>query len=42
MHPSWNELFIKYKFNLSQLYENNVYPPENLVFKVFEMDVKEN
>jgi uracil-DNA glycosylase len=41
MHQSWNELFIKYKFNLTQLYENNVYPPENLIFKVFEMDIKE-
>jgi len=43
MHISWKLLFDQYKFNLCELYNNShkVYPPQELVFKVFEMDVKE-
>ena len=43
MHISWKPLFVQYKFNLCELYNNShkVYPPQELVFKVFEMDVKE-
>jgi uracil-DNA glycosylase len=41
MHISWKPLFDQYKFNLSELYNNEVYPPQELVFRVFDMDVKE-
>ena len=43
MHNSWKPLFDQYKFNLSKLYnrQQDVYPPQELVFRVFEMDVKE-
>lgn len=39
-HPSWAPLFASYKFNLTKLYKTpNIYPPEDKVFRVFEMDV---
>lgn len=39
MHPSWKPLFNE--INIDPLYDNEVYPPKELVFKVFEMDVTE-
>lgn len=43
IHDSWLPIFSKYSFsNLDTIYENNeVYPSRELVFRVFEMDVKE-
>jgi uracil-DNA glycosylase len=41
MHISWKPLFDQYKFNLSELYEKQVYPPQELVFRIFDLDVKE-
>jgi uracil-DNA glycosylase len=42
MHSSWTLLFKKYNFDLSILYNNKeVYPPQELVFRVFEIDVKD-
>jgi len=41
MHISWKPLFNQYKFNLSELYKNQVYPPQELVFRIFDLDVKE-
>ena len=41
MHYSWQPLFDQYKFNLSELYEKQVYPPQELVFHIFDLDVKE-
>jgi uracil-DNA glycosylase len=43
IHDSWLPIFSKYSFsNLNTIYENNeVYPSRELVFRVFEMDVKE-
>ena len=42
MHSSWTLLFEKYNFDLSILYNNKeVYPLQELVFRVFEIDVKD-
>jgi uracil-DNA glycosylase len=43
IHKSWQPLFDKYKFNLDIRYSKNeiVYPPKEMVFRVFEMDVKD-
>ena len=42
MHSSWTLLFEKYNFDLSILYDDKqVYPPQELVFRVFEIDVKD-
>ena len=41
MHSSWKLLFDKYNIDLTDLYKYQVYPPQNLVFRVFEMDVQE-
>jgi len=43
IHDSWLPIFSKYSFSiLDTIYENNeVYPSRELVFRVFEMDVKE-
>jgi len=42
IHKSWKKLFDKYNFNLDKLYNNDdiVYPPKELIFRVFEMNVK--
>ena len=40
MHDSWKPLFNKYAFNMEKIYETaTVYPPKEMVFKVFEMSV---
>jgi len=43
IHPSWYPLFSEYDFDLDEIYNPNliVYPPRNLVFRVFEMDVQD-
>jgi uracil-DNA glycosylase len=43
IHKSWKPLFDKYNFNLDIRYskEDIVYPPKEMVFRVFEMDVKD-
>lgn len=42
MHSSWTLLFKKYNIDLSILYnDKQVYPPQNLVFRIFEIDVKD-
>jgi uracil-DNA glycosylase len=43
IHESWNELFTKYNFDLDNLYNTNniIYPKQEQVFRVFEMDVNE-
>lgn len=42
IHNSWTKLFNKYDINLDEIYEiGEVYPPKELVFRVFQMDVKD-
>lgn len=43
IHKSWNELFTKHNFDLDNLYNTNniIYPKQEQVFRVFEMDVNE-
>lgn len=39
-HKYWNKLFDQYKFNIDNIYSvGEVYPPKELVFRIFEMDV---
>lgn len=40
-HPSWNPLFEEYDFDLDDIYEGEVYPPKDQVFRVFELSVQE-
>ena len=42
IHKSWNKLFNKYDFDLDKLYNGDyiVYPSRELIFRVFEMNVK--
>ncbi len=42
IHKSWKKLFDKYNFNLDELYNDDdiVYPPRELVFRVFSMNIK--
>jgi uracil-DNA glycosylase len=41
MHKSWKSLFDKYETLYNEQFMENVYPPKELIFRVFEMDVKE-
>lgn len=43
IHKSWLKVFDQYDFNLDDIYISDeiIYPDENELFKVFEMDVKE-
>lgn len=42
VHISWKKLFDQYDIDLDQIYDaGEVYPAKELVFKVFEMDVKD-
>jgi len=44
IHYSWKELFDNYEFDIDSIYGSNireVYPPKEMLFKVFEMDVKD-
>lgn len=42
IHNSWIKLFNRYDIDLDEIYEiGEVYPPKELVFKVFQMDVKD-
>jgi uracil-DNA glycosylase len=43
IHKSWKKLFDKYNFNLDELYDSGediVYPPRELIFRVFSMNIK--
>ena len=40
MNPVWLPLFNKHNIDVDELYNENVYPPKELIFRVFEMDVK--
>jgi uracil-DNA glycosylase len=42
IHDSWKNLFNKHSINIDEIYEiGEVYPPKELVFRVFQMDVKD-
>ena len=43
IHESWKSVFDKHNINLDEIYINDeiIYPPKNLVYKVFSMDVKD-
>jgi len=41
IHDSWKKLFDQYEFELDSIYSSEVYPPKELVFRVFEMNVKD-
>jgi uracil-DNA glycosylase len=42
IHDSWKKLFNKYDINIDEIYETGeVYPPKEMVFRVFQMDVKD-
>jgi uracil-DNA glycosylase len=42
IHNSWNSLFNQYNINIDEIYEiGEVYPPKELIFRVFQMDVKD-
>jgi uracil-DNA glycosylase len=43
IHKSWFNVFLKHNINLDEIYDNNkvIYPPKDLVYKVFSMDVKD-
>ncbi len=39
--PSWNPLFEQYDFDLDDIYQGEVYPPKEKVFRVFQMPVQQ-
>jgi uracil-DNA glycosylase len=42
IHDSWKNLFNQYDINIDDIYEiGEVYPPRELIFRVFQMDVKD-
>jgi uracil-DNA glycosylase len=42
IHDSWKKLFNKYDINIDEIYEvGEVYPPKEMVYRVFQMDVKD-
>lgn len=42
VHKSWFELFSKFDIELDDIFEiGEVFPPKEMVFRVFQMDVKE-
>ena len=42
IHDSWKNLFNQYDIDINEIYEiGEVYPPKDMVFKVFQMDVKD-
>lgn len=42
IHNSWKKLFDNYDIDIDEIYEiGEVYPPKDMVFKVFQMDVKD-
>jgi uracil-DNA glycosylase len=42
IHNSWLPLFKNYNFDIDELYNSGkkIYPPKNLIFRIFELDVK--
>lgn len=42
IHNSWKNLFIQHDINVDEFYETGeVYPSQDMVFRVFQMDVKD-
>lgn len=41
IHPSWKPLFDEYEFDLNDIYDGEVYPPKEHVFRVFQLPVNE-
>lgn len=41
IHASWKPLFDEYDFDLDSMYEGEVYPPKEHVFRVFQLPVNE-
>lgn len=41
IHKSWTQIFNKYEIDIDKIYEGEVYPPKEYVFRVFQMDVKD-
>jgi uracil-DNA glycosylase len=41
IHSSWSELFSKFSIDLSKICNDIVYPPKEMVYKVFTMDPRE-
>jgi uracil-DNA glycosylase len=41
IHPSWQPLFDEYDIDLESLYDTEVYPPKDLVFKAFSIPVQD-
>lgn len=41
IHPSWQPLFNEYDIDLDSLYEGEVYPPKELVFRAFSIPVQD-
>jgi uracil-DNA glycosylase len=42
IHKSWKSIFDQYEIDIDQIYiKNDIYPPKESIFKVFEMDVKD-
>lgn len=39
IHSSWLPLFKKYNIIINNINNNNIYPPKEQIFRVFEMDV---
>lgn len=41
IHKSWKPIFEQYDFDLNDIYEGEVYPPRNDLFRVFQLPVEE-
>lgn len=41
IHPTWQPLFDEYEFDLNDIYDGEVYPPRDQVFRVFELSVQD-
>jgi uracil-DNA glycosylase len=39
IHSSWKQLFEEFDFDLNDIYDGDVYPPKEQVFRVFELPV---
>lgn len=41
IHKSWKPIFEQYDFDLNDIYDGEVYPPRNDLFRVFQLPVEE-
>jgi uracil-DNA glycosylase len=41
IHSSWKQLFEEFDFDLNDIYDGDVYPPKEQVFRVFELPVQD-